>query len=769
MNNNANTWRTRNLVLILGVMTYSADQPSSVIAAERGAAVGPAPSSNLTLAAPIDRWDEAIPLGNGLVGGLLWGQGRQLKLSLDRGDLWDLRTPQTLLRKDWNYATMQRLAAAKDQAKMVELFDTPYGAVPYPTKIPAGRLELMLDPSQAANAFHLDLATAIGRADVGAVGQVQVFFSASGPAAPVAMLRIPGPVPTWRIAAPDSVKQLGCTPAQHGGEGELRWTLQEAALGLKVAVVAGSRRVGEATEIAVMVASAQDSPDPLAFGRKRVTAALESGWAGVLNPHAAWWRRFWSQSGVRVPDKAVQQHYDLVQYFYGAASRLGAPPIPLQGVWTADEGTLPPWHGDYHHDLNTQLTYWAYLASGRFDEGATFLELMWKLLPAHRKFAQAFYAAPGAAVPGVMALDGKPMGGWGQYSLSPTMGAWVAQSFYLHWRYTMDSRFLAERAYPYCAAIGECLESLLRPGTGGKLKLPLSTSPEIHNNSMQAWLAPNSNFDLALLRWLFAALVEMADAQGDRAAALRWQKLVDRLDPLAVEGENGPLRLAPHESLAESHRHHSHLMAIHPLGTLTVEGSDRDRKVIAASLGQIERLGTQSWCGYSFSWMACMAARAAQPETAAKYLDLYLKAFISRNGFHLNGDYKRLGYSAFSYRPFTLEGNFAAGQAVHEMLLQSWGGVVRIFPAVPAHWADVSFEDLRAEGGYRVSARRKEGRTVAVSIRAEHDGRLRLRDPFGGRPASWSRGDVTRSQGDYLVNLRAGETLEGTPGERGER
>jgi alpha-L-fucosidase 2 len=246
-------------------------------AAERGAAVGPAASSNLELSAPIDRWDEAIPLGNGLVGGLLWGQGQQLKLSLDRGDLWDLRTPETLLRKDWTYATMQRLAAAKDQAKMVELFDTPYGAVAYPTKIPAGRLELTLAPSQSAKAFHLDLAAAIGRADVGKPGPVEVFFAAAGPAAPLAMLRVPGPAPTWRLIAPDSVKQLGYPPAKHGSEGDLRWTLQEATLGLKVAVVVGSRRVGEATEMAVIVASTQDSPDPVTFGKKRVAAALEAG------------------------------------------------------------------------------------------------------------------------------------------------------------------------------------------------------------------------------------------------------------------------------------------------------------------------------------------------------------------------------------------------------------------------------------------------------------------------------------------------------------
>jgi alpha-L-fucosidase 2 len=611
--------------------------------------------------------------------------------------------------------------------------------------------------------LRLELARAVGRVDVGA-GSVEVFYSASRP---VAMIRVEGPAPQWKIVPPASLGQLGYAPVQRGSDGPTAWTLQEAALGLRYAVVAGARRVGEATEIALTVTSTRDDPDPLALGRKQVTAALEAGYAAMLAPHVSWWTAFWSRSGVRVPDKEVQQHYDLVQYFYGSASRRGAPPIPLQGVWTADEGSLPPWHGDYHHDLNTQLTYWAYLASGRFEEGSAFLDFLWALLPAHRRFARDFYAAPGAAVPGVMTLDGKPMGGWGQYSLSPTNGAWVAQAFYLHWRYTMDRKFLADRAYPYCAAIAECLEGLLRPGPGpnARLKLPLSTSPEIHDNSMRAWLAPNSNYDLALLRWLFGALAEMARDLGYRADAERWQGLLDRLDPLAADPKTNVLRLAPDESLTVSHRHLSHLMAIHPLGTLHVEGSDGDRRVIAASLADLERLGTSAWCGYSFSWMACMAARAGQPETAAKYLGRYLEAFISRNGFHVNGDYKRRGYSSFTYRPFTLEGNFAAGQAVHEMLLQSWGGVVRVFPAVPAAWPDAAFDDLRAEGAFRVSARRRAGRTEWVRIVAQQDGPLRLRDPFGPRPAAWNRTDLRKETAkagtDYLLTLRASEVLEG--------
>ena len=160
---------------------------------------------------------------------------------------------------------------------------------------------------------------------------------------------------------------------------------------------------------------------------------------------------------VFVPEPHILQHYYLVRYFYGAASRRGAPPMPLQGVWSADAGSLPPWKGDYHNDLNTQMTYMGYQAAGHFDEGASFLDFLWDLLPTFRKFAKDFYDAPGAAVPGVMSLQGQALGGWGQYSLSPTMGAWNAHLFYLHWRYTGDERFLRTRAYPWCREIGECL------------------------------------------------------------------------------------------------------------------------------------------------------------------------------------------------------------------------------------------------------------------------------------------------------------------------
>ena len=95
----------------------------------------------------------------------------------------------------------------------------------------------------------------------------------------------------------------------------------------------------------------------------------------MLKPHAAWWHDFWAQSAVSIPDLPLQQYYQFARYLYGAGSRQGAPPIPLQGVWTADNGGLPPWKGDYHNDLNTQMTYIAYQGAGQLRLGTVLSRL----------------------------------------------------------------------------------------------------------------------------------------------------------------------------------------------------------------------------------------------------------------------------------------------------------------------------------------------------------------------------------------------------------
>ncbi len=732
-------------------------------AASDAAEHGPEPL-RLHLEGPITTWDEAIPLGNGMSGGLLWGEGSEVRLSLDRGDLWDERLPDLLLQDNWNYDTIRRLVAAGNQAEISRLFDVPYDRIPFPTKLPGGRLVLTLAPSQTCQYFELDMRRAVGQTHLGD-GQLECFFAATRP---VAMLRVAGPPLQFHFQRPQGLDRLGYAAAQFGESPDMIWMVQKAALGLEYAVVVARQRQANATHLAVAIVSNRDGQNPLEVGKQHVHQALEAGYQSVLTEHVQWWDRFWSISSVTIPDPLIQQHYNLVRYFYGAASRPDAPPMPLQGVWTRDDGDLPPWKGDYHHDLNTQMTYLPYLTAGLFEAGESFLNDQWRLLPTYRKFAEHFFHVDGAAMPGVATQAGKPTGGWSQYSLSPTNALWVGQSFYLHWRYTADDQFLADKAYPWLSAMATGIEQLLQQ-RNGHLYLPLSSSPEIHDNSLCAWLPPNSNYDLALMRWAFAALAEMAGVLEKTDEQTHWRELLSKLDqPLA--DDQHILMFAQGDPFNASHRHHSHTMEIHPLGTMHIESDERQRATIRATLKRMRELGTRAWVGYSFSWAAAMHARAGEPEAALDFLQKYAHAFILRNGFHANGDQTRSGLSGFTYRPFTLEGNFLCMEAVHEMVLQSWPRdfltnplpIVRVFPAMPWQWHDAAFDRLRAQGGYIVSARRENNATTWFRIEATRDGLLKIRDNFLGQVPQFNRKGVNRAGGHYEIHLNAGESLEAT-------
>ena len=536
--------------------------------------------------------------------------------------MWDERPAG---EKEWwktrTFAKAAELVAKQDFDTVTRWWDSPYNGVT-PTKLPAGRLEITLDAAQTVERFELNLATAEGIAHFAGGQRLEAFFSA---AEPVALLRIPGPgpqavnlipagaKPQGGDAGPSSggaVSQLGYPPAQHGSDDTAKWYVQEAADGLQYCACVASRRVGDETLLAVAVTSTNDAVDLLGLARKRCAEALAKGYEEMRKPHVVWWETFWNRSSITLPaaELAISRQYHLVQYFYGAASRRGAPPMPLQGVWTADNGGLPPWKGDYHNDLNTQMTYIAYQSAGHFDEGLSYLDYLWDRRQVFADFARDFYGAPGLACPGVMSLAGQPLGGWGQYSLSPTMSAWSAHLFYLHWRYTADDTFLRDRAYPWCSAVGACMLSLLKPGPHGCWKLPLSSSPEIYDNSPRAWLEPNSNYDLMCLKMLFLSLQEMADACGHPEEAKKWAAAAAALGDFHSDA-SGLLLVDAKTALPDSHRHLSNIIGLYPFNLITCEGGAQDAQRIQASLAQWDKLGTANWCGYSFSWMSCLRSR----------------------------------------------------------------------------------------------------------------------------------------------------------------
>jgi len=724
----------------------------------------PSEQHDLHVRKPIRRWDEALPLGNGLTGCLVWGDGAPLRFSLDRGDLWDTRPAPEVLDDGFTYRNMIELVRRGAQEELSRRFSDFFSVCPHPTKLPAGRLELHGGSPAERMECRLNVRAAKAEIEWRAGEQtcrLESFLHAEtglgyirlqGTSASRAELKLVAPDYTGhyedredpRSAFDISLASLGYPGADFGSDDNVTWFLQPTNHGLEYAIVVAEQQRSELeTEWVYAIAANRDGMGWLEQAKRKTEDALHAGFDEALRTHTGWWEQYWRQSAITLPDFDMEKMWYLTNYLFGSCSRKGAPPMPLQGVWTADEGLLPPWKGDYHHDLNTELCYWHYLKANHLQEGESFLDFLWDLRPAAREFARTFYEAPGINLPSVMTIEGKPLGGWPMYSLSPTNQIWVCQAFDHYWLYTGDRDFLETRAYVYLQESAACVLHLLIPGEDGKLRLPVSSSPEIHDDRLEAWLTPNSNYDLSLLRYLFARLENMAELLGKHQEREMWADVLARLPELAFDDSG--FMVSPDEALTESHRHFSHAMAIYPLQTVQYHRSDREKQIIDDTILHLERLGKGYWCGYSFSWMAALYTRQGNGEAARHHLRLLWEFMCSPNGFHLNGDYKKAGITQFHYRPFTLEGNMAAADALQEMLLQTNGGMIRLFPAIPDDWAagTAAFQRLRGEGGVLVSAVMTSGELERVELHAERDGTFRLENRFNSSSVALETNGVT--------------------------
>ncbi|WP_152270237.1 glycosyl hydrolase family 95 catalytic domain-containing protein [Agriterribacter humi] len=691
-------------------------------------------------------WDEAIPLGNGTVGALIWQKGDHLRFSLDRSDIWDMRPLKGLHRKEFSYQWIEEQINKKDYKPVQEYFDAPYDREPAPSKIPAGALEFKIPADTKVKSVRLMLANALCEVQWENGMILKTFVHATEP---VGWFRFENFSEDFipRLIAPpyqsdikeggevnslvgDDLARLGYKQGKIQQQGNSITYRQEGWGGFTYEITVQWKKINAATIEGVWSVSSQ-------YPNKKINPAasvvvnnsIHKGFKQNYTAHLTWWKSFWSKSAIHVPDTLLEKQWYLEQYKFGSAARRGAPPISLQAVWTADNGRIPPWKGDFHHDLNTQLSYWPAYSSNHLEEALGYIDHLDENKPNYKRYTKLFFGKEGLAVPGVTTLDGTEMGGWTQYSLSPTVSSWLAHHYYLQWKYSMDKSFLKNSAYPWLKETCTFLESITVKDEKGLRKLPLSSSPEINDNRIDAWFHQNTNYDLALMKFSFTAAAEMARALGLTKEATRWEKILSEFGDYSITA-NDELMFAPTLPYNQSHRHFSHLMAIHPLSLIKWEDGEKAQSIIKNTIALLEKIGPDYWCGYSYSWLGNIMARAKDGEGAVKTLQIFAKAFCLPNSFHVNGDQTKSGYSKFTYRPFTLEGNFAFAAGLQEMLLQSYAGFIEIMPAVPQAWKDISFKQLRAEGAFLVDARKENGKIREIKIVAEKGGKTRLKLPF---------------------------------------
>jgi alpha-L-fucosidase 2 len=719
--------------------------------------------SDLKFTRLANSWDEAIPIGDGMLGALIWQKDNKLRFSLDRADLWDLRPMENLDKPEWKYSWVKEQWEKNNYSLVQNMFDAPYDRNPAPSKIPGGALEFDISSLGEIESveLHLENALCIIKWKNGAT--LETFVNAESP---VGWFRFQGSgtelIPEFLAPAYNIDGKTGIDNSHSGQDlillgypaGEIIRDNnsitynQKGWGGFQYQVNVRWKKHENFTEGCWSISSEFPGQEKKSNAAEKTLTAMNTGYAEEFSNHSGWWLEFWSQSAISIPDSVLQKQWYLEMYKLGAATGNSAPPISLQAVWTADNGKLPPWKGDFHHDLNTQLSYWPSYSSNHLLQESGFISWLEKNKPEFEKYTKQYFQVSGLNVPGVTTLTGQPMGGWIQYSFGPTVSSWLAHHFYLHWRYSMDREFLEKEAYPWIKEVAQYLEEISVTGKDGLRSLPLSSSPEIYNNSREAWFTDMTNFDLGLVRWTFEKASELAAELGKTEDAEHWKTMLSQWPTFDIDPESG-FTYAKGKPYNESHRHFSHLIAFHPLGLVDMSKGEKDQQIIKSTIATLDKIGPDWWCGYSYSWLGNLKARAFDGRGASDALKTFATDFCLKNSFHVNGDQSGTGKSKFTYRPFTLEGNFAFAAGIQEMLIQSHTGIIRIFPAIPEEWQDASFTTLRTEGAFLISAKKERGSVIEVDILSEKGGELKIMNPFKNKIFKCS--SPYKSKDDILI------------------
>jgi len=708
-------------------------------------------------------WDEGMPIGNGLIGGLVWQKGSNLRISLDRSDIWDLRPSKAFADPELTYEWLydHRINDTYDVAlqKLNSFRPGRYA----PTKLPGGAMEFDIkhlgDPEQV----RLFLKNALCQVKWKNNAEMQIFTHAVHP---VGWFRIKSDVTDIKpiLKTPDYQSDREINEDRVGGQGydilyldyeqgevlteENTTRYHQKCWGdFYYDIAVKWTQKGNVLEGVWSITSKESDKNAVQV----VNEAISRGFVNDYQSHQNWWKDFWAQSSISIPDTILQKQWYNEMYKLGAAARANTPPISLQAVWTADDDRLPPWRGDYHHDLNTQLSYWPFYSGNKLEYEQGFVDWLWSQVPENMEFTKRHFGVDGLNVPGMSTLEGKPMFGWIQYGMSPTTSGWLAHHFYLHWKYSDDRDFLKQKAYPYLKNVTKFYENISIKSENGLRKFPISSSPEIFNDSKEAWFTELTNYDLANVRFVYTAAAEMAMELNLSTEAAHFKNMLEEWPEFDLDDENC-LTFAPGTPYEKSHRHFSHLMAFHPYGLIDWDNGDTDKEIIKATIKRLDDIGPDYWTGYSYSWLGNLKARAMDGDGAAEALHTFAECFCLRNTFHVNGDQTKSGKSKYTYRPFTLEGNFAFATGINEMLIQSHTGMVKIFPAIPDLWKNVSFKKLRTMGAFLVSSEMKNGRVSKVEIDSETGGIINLVNPFpSGKYAI--QGDLEKHESGEIIKI----------------
>lgn len=480
--------------------------------------------------------------------------------------------------------------------------------------------------------------------------------------------------------------------------------------------------------------------DHQARAREVLDKAMQQSWVDAKKSHVDFYRSFYNRSNLylgentsgETTDKRIEHfaethdahlvstYYQFGRYLLICSSQPGGQPANLQGIW--NDKLLPSWDSKYTCNINLEMNYWPADITNLPEMNEPLFQLIREVSESGKKTARIMYGAPGWVLHHntdiwriTGPVDRAPSGMW------PSGGAWLTRHLWERYLHTGDLQFLREY-YPVLKGAAEFFDAVMvyEPEHGWLVVNPSNSPENTHAGSgNKSTTAAGVTMDNQLVFDLWQAVIRSSELLGvDQEFAARLKERVRELPPMQV-GRWGQLQEWMHDwdNPGDKHRHVSHLYGLYPSNQIS---ATRTPELFDAARTSLIARGDPS-TGWSMGWKVCLWARLLDGDHAYKLITDQLT--LVRNEQKKGGTYPNL-FDA--HPPFQIDGNFGCTAGIVEMLIQSHDGFIDLLPALPSRWKEGKISGIVARGGFELDIEWKEGEVSRVELRSLKGGNFRI-------------------------------------------